>query len=101
MIHKCSICTSRCPAGELRGMPCEILTESNKVMNRIERGKLSSGADTIKFKGPEKHPKEGPRVYRKGDKEKFDSGYDRIWSKPPVCAVCHGKSDPGTCPNCD
>lgn len=56
----------------------------------------------------EKHPKEGPRSYQKGDKDKFDFGYTGIdWSRKksvdpnePVCPVCNGEAPSGTCPGC-
>ena len=48
-----------------------------------------------------KNSKTGPRIYHKGDSEQFGAGYDKIWSKPPVCQVCSSKSKSGTCPSCD
>ncbi len=68
----------------------------------------------------EKHPKEGPRSYQAGDKEKFDFGYGSIdWSvkfgyssnersvqstkkdpNEPVCPGCKGDGPSGTCPGC-
>ena len=101
---KCKHCVNlRCPAGQLRGHPCELmdLTDEND-MNTIKRGKTATGADSIKFSGPEKHPKSGPRAMTKGDNQKFESGYDRIWgNKPPICGLCKGQAEAGTCPNCN
>jgi len=67
----------------------------------------SGGRTAIKLNGNKmkeqdtKHPKSGPRSYRSGDNEKFSEGYDRIFNKnPPVCTLCNGEAEKGTCAIC-
>jgi len=100
LTYSCNLCNHRCAAGSLRGAPCS--PQSIKDDMNIKRTKTASGADKITMKTKStKHPKSGPRAYAKGDNDKFSDGYDKIWSKPPVCPVCDGKSESGTCPSCD
>ena len=76
---------------------------------KISRSKNRGGGDVTSFKSRDtKHPKSGPRVVRKGDTAKFEAGWDRIFSKKkeepleePVCPLCKGEAESGTCPCCD
>ena len=100
---ECKHCVNlRCPAGQLRGIPCEPKDQTESKMNQtITKQTNSLGQTSIKFKGPAKHPKSGPRSMAKGDNLKYDTGYDRIWAdKEPICDLCKGQAEIGTCPTC-
>jgi hypothetical protein len=75
-----------------------------KNKNPHEINKLSGGRTHVTLNGNKmkeaKHPKSGPRSYQVGDNEKFANGYDRIFNKKPVCKLCQGKAEKGTCAIC-
>ena len=56
---------------------------------------------TYTLKSELRGPKSGPRAVLPGDTAKFEDGYDRIYNKPPVCPLCSGLAEVGTCAVCD
>ncbi len=54
-----------------------------------------------------RHPKSGPRQETARDRANYESNYDKIFRKdikdegPPLCELCKGTSESGTCPCCD
>lgn len=81
------------------------------MTSKIERGKTETGADSTRFYTP-RGPKEGSRKVLPGDIEKFEAsplwcicGYTksgcRCVKEEPVCELCKGESEPGTCPCCE
>jgi hypothetical protein len=64
-----------------------------------------SKQELTKHKLEWRHPKSGPRKYIKGDSEKYEEGYNRIFNKSgtchaPICPLCQGRSEAESCPGC-
>lgn len=81
------------------------------MTSKVERGKTETGADSTRFYTP-RHPKSGPRKVLKGDIAKYEAS--SLWCEcgftkkgcrcvveEPICKLCEGKSEPGTCPCCE
>ena len=104
--NKCTICDHRCDAGLLRGQPCGTLDdEDNNMPHKVERyrdEKLSNCTRLIQTSHA-RHPKSGPRQETNSDRQRYEQNYDKIFrtDKQPVCELCNGKAEPGTCPTCN